>query len=156
MITKISQGLKLFSVILALFVISCASSVDRPLMDSPILGREVQVKERAAGPLKPAARPEVIYVADFRLDSRQIKRDEGLLPDEGFLKKEILQREGPLLPRSSPEFSAPELVNQLSAYLVRALNEYSLPASRLGRGQPPPQRGWLLRGEFTQNRKSVV
>jgi Domain of unknown function (DUF4410) len=97
----------------------------------------------------PAAKPMIIYVSDFDLDAANIKSEPGMLP--------VPKMPGPLgdvlppLP-GTPKDSrvlARDLVDSMSASLVRDLTKAGLNARRLTPGAPIPTSGWLVRGVFT-------
>ncbi len=98
-----------------------------------------------AGPqLQPAAAPEMIYVADFDIDSGNVQQNSGPL------KGGILGREGPLQSRRNQGDTAPKLVQLMSESLARELSNCSLRAVPLSSGGLLPRSGWVVRGEFTE------
>lgn len=98
----------------------------------------------------PTAKPAVVYVADFDLDAADIKSEKGLLPPAPKLPGPL----GNLLPAppgtpKDPTKLAHELVETLSASLVKDLTKAGLTARRWRTGEPLPNAGWLVRGVFT-------
>jgi hypothetical protein len=99
----------------------------------------------------PAARPTVIYVADFELDTQTVKRETRVLP----LPPPPPGPLGGILPKppgspKEPAERARELVDLMSTSLVENLTKAGLTAHRLAAGAPQPADGWLLRGIFTE------
>jgi hypothetical protein len=99
--------------------------------------------------LQPVVRPAMIYVADFGLDSENVKDDGGILKN-GPIRERLSQRTGPLGSDQSPGATAARLVDTLSTNLVKELAAQSLPAMRLTPGAPLPARGWLIQGQFLE------
>ncbi len=111
----------------------------------------------------PATKPAMIYVADFDLDAANIKSEPGVLTA-------LPKAPGPLgsilppLPGApkDPDKLARELVDSMSATLVKDLTKAGLTARRLPTGEPLPTAGWLVRGVFTdvnhgnQLRRAVI
>lgn len=111
----------------------------------------------------PVAKPAMIYVADFDLDAANIKSEPGVLatvPKVPGPLRSIL----PPLPGApkDPDKLARELVDSMSATLVKDLTKAGLTARRLPTGEPLPPAGWLVRGVFTdvnqgnQLRRAVI
>jgi len=98
----------------------------------------------------PTAKPTVIYVTDFELETEKIKAETSMLPPP--------RPPGPLgamLPKppgsqKEPAVRARELVDLMSTSLVDDLRKAGLVTVRLGAGAPRPTHGWLIRGVFTQ------
>jgi Domain of unknown function (DUF4410) len=96
----------------------------------------------------PAAKPEIIYVADFALGARNIQHEEGVLSG----------RPGPLGRASNrlygtsadPEARARQMVDLMANSLVKDLSGAGFNARRLPPGAPMPAEGWLLQGVFTE------
>lgn len=96
-------------------------------------------------------KPTVVYVSDFELEAANVKAEKGimLLP---------MKAPGPLgdilppLPGSpkEPQKVAREVVDTMSASLVKELNKSGLNAHRLTPGESVPKSGWLVRGVFMQ------
>ncbi len=100
----------------------------------------------------PTAGPAVIHVADFELDTQQIKAETSLLPPPPPAPPGPLGAILPELPgaRKAPAVRARELVDLMSTSLVEDLAKAGLTARRLSAGDPRPTSGWLVRGVFTQ------
>lgn len=86
----------------------------------------------------------MIYVSDFDLDAANIKSELGMLPTPPKLPGlgDIL----PPLPGTpkDPKVLARDLVDSMSASLVRDLTKAGLNARRLTPGAPIPTSGWLV------------
>jgi hypothetical protein len=103
--------------------------------------------ERQVG-AAPTGPPAVVYVADFELDAASVRSQRGLLPPPpppGL---------GSVLPRLpgtpvEPAVRARQLVDLMSTSLVKDLADRGVNVRRLGRGEPVPATGWLVRGVFT-------
>ena len=111
----------------------------------------------------PATKPAVIYVADFDLDAASIKSEPGALAALPKVPGPL----GSILPPppgapKDPDKLARELVDSMSATLVKDLTKAGLTARRLPTGEPLPTAGWLVRGVFTdvnqgnQLRRAVI
>jgi len=111
----------------------------------------------------PAAKPAMIYVADFDLDAANIKSEPGVLAALPKVPGPL----GSILPPlpgapKDPDTLARELVDSMSATLVKDLTKAGLTARRLPTGEPLPTAGWLVRGVFTdvnqgnQLRRAVI
>jgi hypothetical protein len=101
----------------------------------------------------PTTKPTIVYVADFDLDAADIKSEKGLLPSPPKLPGPLGDVLPPLpgSPRD-PQKLARELVDSMSATLVKDLTKAGLTARRLRAGEPLPTNataGWLVRGVFT-------
>jgi hypothetical protein len=92
----------------------------------------------------------VVYVADFDLDVISIKTDPAAPPAPpkapGLLGKVLPPPPGA---KKDPQDLARELVNSMSAAIVKDLTQAGLTARRLSTGEPLPTAGWLVRGVFT-------
>lgn len=102
----------------------------------------------------PPTKPAIVYVADFDLDTNGMKGKSGILP--ALPKPPGPMGNGlplhlPPLPRASkdPQTRARELVDSMSASIVRDLAKAGLNARRLSAKETPPNTGWLVRGAFT-------
>ena len=104
-----------------------------------------------------------IYVSDFDLDAANIKSERGMLPPPPKLPGPL----GDALPPipgtpKDPQKLARQLVDEMSASLVKDLTKVGLNARRLPPGAPLPASGWLVRGVFTdvnqgnQLRRAVI
>jgi len=107
-------------------------------------------REGGGTPPPPKKAPSVLYVADFEIDSDDVKSDPGVLGNRSGRRLGVLNREGPLQRSKDPEITAPKLRNLLSESLVQDLAARSLTAVRLPSGRPLPREGWLIRGEFLE------
>lgn len=99
----------------------------------------------------PAAKPTIIYVADFDLDTANIKSGRGLLPPVPVPAAPF----GELLPplpgtRRDPHVLGTNLVSQMTSSLLKNLSKTGLSARRLAAGEAMPDSGWLVRGVFTE------
>jgi hypothetical protein len=113
-------------------------------------GNTAQIKEQTTNQLQPKTMPEMIYVADFAIDTSEVKEDSGILGAGGLLKGSRVQRLNPLHRQESPELTAEKLVNLLAESLTRDLQNNQLPARRLLPGQPHPAKGWVVAGQFLE------
>lgn len=95
-----------------------------------------------------AAKPTIIYVADFELDAATIQHEAGILPETSG----PLGRVGRRLSGApqDPQTRARELVVSMAVSIVKKLTKSDLAASRLTPGMPLPRDGWLVRGIFTE------
>ena len=97
----------------------------------------------------PQGMPPVILVADFELDSGDIKPNQGILGGERPGRLGILRGGGGVLNRGDdPADKARKLVDLLSTSLTEKLQEKGLPARRLGPGERLPAAGWVIQGQF--------
>lgn len=98
----------------------------------------------------PAAKPTIVYVADFDLDPANIKLDPAAPPPPpkppGPLTKILPPPPGP---SKDPQALARELVDSMSKSLVKELTKAGLDARRLAPSAAIPTSGWLVRGVFT-------
>jgi len=114
-------------------------------------GTATVAERRDVGPA-PAASPAIIYVADFDLDTHNIRSDQRVLPPlplpppPGRLGG--LPR--PLGTPKEPAERAREIVNLMSTSLVDDLTKAGFVARRLSATEPRPSVGWLVRGVFTE------
>jgi hypothetical protein len=112
----------------------------------------VAAAQRNVGPA-PTVAPAVVHVADFELDTRQMKTENSPLPlpppplPPGPLRG-IAPK--PLGTTQEPAARARELVDLMATSLVAELTKAGVPARRLGATAPRPTSGWLVRGVFTQ------
>jgi hypothetical protein len=106
--------------------------------------------EKAAGTVEPTTPPEMIYVADFALDSSDIKPDQGVLGGLSPPGGRLLGREGFLHGGHNPEMTAERLVNLLADALAQDLAGTPLPAMRWSPSQSRPHKGWLVQGQFLE------
>ncbi len=97
-----------------------------------------QTSNNPGAPASSFARPEVVYVQDFLLDSGGATQDNRLL------------KRPRLMPQEDPQAKAAKLVELLSATLVKALQDKSIPAQRLYSGTSLPSKGWVIRGQFLE------
>ncbi len=92
----------------------------------------------------------VIYIADFEIDAANIKTDKAAPPAPpkapGLLGKVLPPPPGA---KTDPQDLARELVDSMSAAIIKDLTEAGLTARRLPTGDPLPTAGWLVRGVFT-------
>ena len=98
---------------------------------------------------QPKGMPSAILVADFEIDSADIKSNEGILGGDRPLRPGLLRGQGGLLHRrDDPADKARTLVDLLSDTLVQKLADKGLPARRLAPGESAPAGGWLVQGQF--------
>jgi hypothetical protein len=109
-----------------------------------------QVKEQTTSHWQPTAMPEVIWVADFAIDTAAVKEDSGPLGGGGLLQGGRVQRLNPLHHQESPQLTAERLVNLLAESLTEDLKNNRLPARRLLPGKPRPAKGWVIAGQFLE------
>lgn len=92
----------------------------------------------------------VIYIADFELNTANIKTDKAAPPGPpkapGLLGKVLPPPPGA---KKSPQELARELVDSMRASIVKNLTQAGLTARRWQTGDTFPANGWLLRGVFT-------
>lgn len=100
--------------------------------------------------LQPTAAPSMIYVADFALDAADVQGEGGLLGHGELRPGRLLRRRGPLRQQQDPAATAAKLVDLLAKSITQKLRDQSVPAKRVARGQPLPNSGWLVRGQFLQ------
>jgi hypothetical protein len=98
----------------------------------------------------PAARPAIVYVADFDLDAGEIQSSGimSALPVRP-LSGGILPRPFGILPQDK-ETTARNLVELMANSLVKDLKAGGFEAKRISAADALPREGWLLRGIFTQ------
>ena len=108
-------------------------------------------------------KPMTSYVCDFDLDAANIKSEPGMLPSPPKLPGPL----GDVLPpmpgtTKDPQKLARQLVDEMSASLVKDFTKAGLNARRLTPSAPLPASGWLVRGVFTdvnqgnQLRRAVI
>ncbi len=101
--------------------------------------------ERQLAP-EPAAKPVVVYVADFEIGV--VKHEDGILSGRPGPVGRIGQR---LYGTSSdPAARAQQIVDLMANSLVKELAKSGFNALRLPPSQPVPATGWLVRGLFTE------
>ena len=100
--------------------------------------------------IQPTVMPDVIWVENFEIDSADVTDRQGVLGGESRERRPLLRGEGLLHRQQDPASKGRELVDLLSSSLTRELNDRSLPARRLLPGQPLPDKGWLIRGQFLE------
>ncbi len=95
-----------------------------------------------------AAKPPVVYIADFELWAQDIKHEEGVLSS----RPGPVGRVGERLSRGStdPATRARQLVDLMSNSLLKELKKAGFNVIRLPPTLPGPTDGWLLRGVFTE------
>lgn len=96
----------------------------------------------------PTVRPQMIYVADFDLQSANIQEDKGLLsllPGPEGPMRQLLEGHA-----QNPQALARELVDIMANAIVKKLNHDGLQAVRLASMTRLPTNGWLVRGVFTE------
>lgn len=95
------------------------------------------------------SKPRRVYVADFELEPADVTSESGLLPLPPKLPG--LGDFLPPLPGTAkdPKKLASQLVDEMSAALVKDLNKAGLAAQRLVSSAGLPKTGWLVRGVFT-------
>ena len=91
-----------------------------------------------------AAKPMVVYVADFELDV--VKHEEGVLSGRqgpvGRIGERIYGTS------SDPATRARQLVDLMANSLLKELSKAGFSAQRLPPGRTAPATGWLVRGRF--------
>jgi len=100
------------------------------------------------------ARPRLIYVADFALDT-------SLVQTSSDLPSQIIGREGGVIARlrerggiarqadsTNPAIEASQAIDQLAESIVSAFVRAGMPAERMAAGTSVPADCWLLRGKF--------
>jgi hypothetical protein len=106
-----------------------------------------------------AAKPSVVYVADFGLLPGEIEDDKGVLSHVPIISKpakELLYGQRP------PEERARELIELMSTSLVKDIEKKGMSAVRFDHENPVPTNGWMVRGIYTkvqegnQLRRSLV
>jgi len=108
------------------------------------------VSNKAEATIQPQNPPSEIWVTDFEIDVADVSEQKGIRGGEGPLRKGPLRGEGILRSRSNPEYTARKVVDLLSLCLTQELKNRSLPAKRLSPGQPLPDKGWLIQGQFLE------
>jgi hypothetical protein len=109
-----------------------------------------QSKPQPSGQLQPTVRPEAVYVADFAIDTAEIKEDTGILRQGGPLRGSRVQQLNPLHRHENPEETARRMVSLLADSLTQDLSNYALPAKRLLPNHPYPVKGWVITGQFLE------
>ncbi|MBL8526077.1 MAG: DUF4410 domain-containing protein [Burkholderiales bacterium] len=101
-----------------------------------------KVESQTAAPRPRVSLPQVVYVADFRLDAQAQEAGSGALERPRLLD----------LPGESHDAAeqAAKIVNLTAQSLTEDLNRAGIPARRLLPGAPLPASGWLVRGVFTE------
>jgi hypothetical protein len=109
-----------------------------------------RISRRREIAVAPTAKPTIIYVADFQLNSATVKSRAGLLPTPPALPGPLRSVVPPLpgTPRNAHTV-AREVVDQMAVSLVKDLNQAGLKAQRLSTNATMPSSGWLVRGVFT-------
>lgn len=105
---------------------------------------EVKVKSRTDVSRQPGSAPSVIYILDFEMgiDTTHLADNQGP-PVIGRVRSRMSQR-------NDPREKAAQLVQLMSASLVKGFAEQNIDARRCIPGSPLPGRGWLIRGVFTE------
>lgn len=96
---------------------------------------------------EPAARPTIVYVADFGLVPEEIQDKKGILEEVPIVSKparELLYGQKP------PTERARELVELMSKTLVKDIDKSGYTAIRYNPETPIPTNGWLVRGMYTK------
>jgi hypothetical protein len=110
--------------------------------------KTAQVTSETQEALEPFSRPKVVYVMDFELWAQNIKHEEGVLSGRigpvGRIGDRLSGNTG------DPAARARQLVELMSASLVKELSRSGFNAVHLQAGVPAPTEGWLLRGVFTE------
>ena len=100
--------------------------------------------------IQPTTMPPVIWVEDFEIDTADVMERQGILGGDSKARRPLLRGQGPLHLQQDPESKGRKLVDLLSSSLTKELDDSSLPARRLPPGQPLPDKGWLIRGQFVE------
>lgn len=106
---------------------------------------------------QPRNAPRTVYVADFALDTANLKGDQGVrgvLP-AGATNQGLLGGIGQRLPHplasGDPQQQSRAIVDTMAESLVSALGDRSIPARRIDpESVSLPIDGWLLQGVFTE------
>jgi len=98
----------------------------------------------------PVTTPRMIYVSDFDLEAQDVQTDSGPLAP----LRQQRGHTGGILPKphatqKDPEARSRELVDLMATSLVNDLVKLGFDARRLGRSEPMPGDGLLVRGVFT-------
>jgi hypothetical protein len=98
----------------------------------------------------PTPTPSIVYIADFQINAANLKTDPATPPAPpkapGLLGKVLPPPPGA---KKDPQDLACELVESMSAAIIKDLTKAELTARRLPTGDPLPTAGWLVRGVFT-------
>jgi hypothetical protein len=111
-----------------------------PVRDAIMGGAKVQ--QESVAPRPQVSLPQVVYVADFRLDAQAQDAGSGVLE-----RPRLLRLPGE---NQDPAQQAAKIVNLTAQSLTDDLNRAGMPARRLPSGAPLPAAGWLVRGAFTE------
>jgi hypothetical protein len=101
-------------------------------------------REVGAGP---SNIPQVIYVTDFDLEVQDVQSGPGILHPRGS-RANILPK--PRAAQKDPATQARELVDLMSASLVKEFTKLGFDTQRLHTADAHPTQGLLIRGVFTQ------
>jgi hypothetical protein len=109
-----------------------------------------KVSQQKAIGAAPITKPATVYVADFDLDAVNVKSNPGLHPPPPKLPGPF----GDTLPSlpgtpKDPQIVARQIVDEMSAALVKDLTKAGMNARRLAARETVPTNGWLVRGVFT-------
>ena len=107
-----------------------------------------QVISERQDTVAPLPKAKVVYVSDFELWAQNIKHEDGVLSGRSGPVGRIGERLSGS--NSDPAVRARQLVDLMSASLVKELSRCGFNAVRLQPGVPIPTEGWLLRGLFTE------
>jgi hypothetical protein len=129
-----------FAVLSVALILSGCAGRPAPVREAIMGGAKVQ--QETAAPRPRVALPQMVYVADFRLDAQAQEAGGGLLDRPQLLR---LPGEG-----QNPAEQAAKIVNLTAESLTDDLNRAGIPAQRLRPGAPLPASGWLVRGAFTE------
>jgi hypothetical protein len=98
----------------------------------------------------PTTKPTLVYVADFDLDTTNIRLDPAAPPPPpklpGPFSKLLPPPPGP---SKDPQTLARELVDSMGKSLVKELTKAGFNARRLAPNEVIPTSGWIVRGVFT-------
>jgi hypothetical protein len=98
---------------------------------------KAQKQGKADKPASPSRMPEVVYVTNFEIDT-----------DNATQENRLLRR--PRVMQEDPGAKAAKMVELLSKSLTSELQKKSIPAKMLYQGQSPPDKGWLIKGQFLE------
>jgi hypothetical protein len=115
----------------------------------------VELRKEQLDAALPARLPNVVYVADFELDTANFSGDQGVRGALPQRLQERFQGLGQALPKplttGDAGQAAGKIVDQMADSITRGLKAKGVPAERLGSATVAlPREGWMISGVFTE------